>query len=369
VNPRRALVLGGFLGLAVVPAAGAYAPQVALVSPFTSARETPPFRTSAPGVETRFFGRLASTQAVTVTIDRSGRVTRVVDVDRILVARKSDYSFVVNGPIEDVRAAPGSESEPGLRTGSVVWQGFSPGRRLLAAAITLRTDAAMTALPLRIELAGSTLKFVNTTSASVRTNEAPTSAAQVARALDASRAALARDVPVSAAVVRALGPLQAVQIRGFAPLRVTGVAELPGGERRRISTAVGRRPSEVKLPDAPRSLAVMVTIPAPAAVLNAPGGGRWADLARSGRLHDGRALTRAANDRLLAAALAGQFREFLENPDPSGSTRTSYRYVLPEAAKAAVVRTEGGGSPWLAVSIAAAAAIALLGGIVFWAHS
>jgi hypothetical protein len=369
VNPLRALVLSGFLGLAVVPAAGAYAPQVALVSPFTSARETPPFRTSAPGVETRFFGRLASTQAVTVTIDRSGRVTRVVDVDRILVGRKGDYSFAVKGPIEDVRAAPGSESEPGLRTGTVVWQGFSPGRRLLAAAVTLKTDAAVRALPLRIELAGSTVKFVNTTSASAQTNEAPTLAAQIAEALDASRAALARDVPVSAPVVRALGPIRTVLIRGFAPLRVTGVAELPGGERRRISTAVGRRPSEVKLPDAPRSLALTVTIPAPATVLAAPGGGRWTDLVRSGRLHDGQALTRAANERLLAAALAGQFREFLENPDPSGPTRTSYRYVLPEAAKAAVVRTEGGGSPWLAVSIAVAAAVAVLGGIVVWAHS
>jgi hypothetical protein len=292
-----------------------------------------------------------------------------VDVDRILVGRKGDYSFAVNGPIEDVRAAPGSESAPGLRTGSVVWQGFSPGRRLLAADVTLQTNAAVTALPLRIELAGSTLKFVNTTSASAQTNEAPTPAAQVAQALDASRAALARDVPVSAAVVRALGPIQTVLIHGFAPLRVTGVAELPGGKRRRISTAVGRRPSEVKLPDAPRSLDLAVMIPAPAAVLSAPGGGRWADLVRSSRLHDGRALTRAANERLLAAALAGQFREFLENPDPSGSTRTSYRYVLPRAAKTIVVRAEGGGSPWLAVSIAIAAAIALLGGIVFWAHS
>jgi hypothetical protein len=369
VNPQRALALTGFLGLAVVPAAGGYAPQVALVSPFTPARETPPFRTSAPGVETRFFGRLASTQAVTVTIDRSGRVTRVVDVDRILVGRKGDYSFAVNGPIEDVRTAPGSESEPGLRTGTVVWQGFSPGHRLLAAAVTLKTDAAVRALPLRIELSGSTLRFVNTTSASAQTNDAATPAAQVARALDGSRAALARNVPVSAAVVRALGPIQTVLIRGFAPLRVTGVAELPGGKRKRIFAAVDRRPSEVKLPGAPRSLDLAVTIPAPAAVLAAPGGGRWADLARSGSLHDGRALTRAANERLLAAALAGQFREFLENPDPSGPTRTSYRYVLPEAAKAAVVRTEGGGSPWLAVSIAVVAALALVGGIVFWAHS
>jgi hypothetical protein len=340
-----------------------------LVSPFTSPRQTPPFRTSAPGVETRFFGRLVSTQAVTVTIERSGEVTRVVDVDRILVGRKGDYSFAVNGPIEDVQATRGSESEPGLRTGSVVWQGFSPGRRTLAAAITLRTGATATALPLRIELAGSTLKFVNTSSASAQTSEAPTSAAQVARALDASRAALAAGVPVSSAVVRALGPPRDVRVRAFAPLRVSGVAELDAGERRSISTAVGGKPVVVELPDAPRSLDLAVTIPAPAAVLAAPGGRAWADLARTGRLHDGRALTRAANERLLAAALAGQFRTFLENPDPSGSTRTSYRYVLPEATNAAVVRTQGDSSPWLAVSIAIAAAIALLGGIVFWAYA
>jgi hypothetical protein len=334
VTRARALVITGFLGLAIVPAARTYAPQVALVSPFTSPRATPPFRTSAPGVETRFFGRLVSTQAVIVTIDGSGDATRVVDVDRILVSRKGDYSFAINGPIDDVRAAPGSESEPGLRTSSVVWQGFSPGRRMLAAEITLRTEAL-----------------------------------QVARALDAARAALVAGVPVSAPVVRAFEPPRNVRIQAFTPLRVTGVAGLRTGGSSRISTAVGAKPVRVELPAAPRSLDLAVTVAAPATLLNAPGAGRWADLARSGRLHDGRALTRTANERLLAAALAGQFHEFVENPDPSGSTRTSYRYVLPDSTPAATIRTEGGGSPWLAISVAVAAAIGLLGGIVLWAHS
>jgi hypothetical protein len=363
------VALAGALGLGVVPAAAAAAPQVALVSAFTSPRATPPFRTAAPGVETRFFGRLASRQAVIVTIDRSGDVTRVVDVDRIVVSRKGDYSFAVNGPIEDVRAATGSESQPGLRTGAVVWQGFSPGRRVLAAEITLRPDITASALPLRIELAGSTIKFVNTASAAVQTNETPTAAGQVASALDASRAALARGVPVSAAVVKALGPARNVQIRGFAPLRVTGVADLGAAGRTRISTAVGRRPVLVNLPRAPRSLDLTVTVAAPATALAAPGGGRWADLARTGRLRSGRALTRAANERLLAAAIATQFRQFLANPDLSGSTETSYRYVLSRATAEAAVRTEDGSSPWLAISIAVAAAFALLGGIVLWAHS
>jgi hypothetical protein len=240
---------------------------------------------------------------------------------------------------------------------------------MLAAEITLRTGAAAAALPLRIELAGSTIKFVNTASATAQTTEAPTEALQVARALDAARAALVAGVPVSAPVVRAFEPPRNVRIQAFTPLRVTGVAGLRTGGSSRISTAVGAKPVRVELPAAPRSLDLAVTVAAPATLLNAPGAGRWADLARSNRLHDGRALTRTANERLLAAALAGQFHEFVENPDPSGSTRTSYRYVLPDSTPAATIRTEGGGSPWLAISVAVAAAIGLLGGIVLWAHS
>lgn len=65
---------------------------------------------------------------------------------------KGDYSLVITAPVEDVEPALGYGSTPGLRTGAVIWQGFSPGARTLAAVITLRRAAAAPALPLRIEI-------------------------------------------------------------------------------------------------------------------------------------------------------------------------------------------------------------------------
>jgi len=369
VTLRRTLAVAGVAGLALVPAAAARSPQIALVSAFTSARESPPLRTPASAVETRFFGPLRSSQTVTVTIDSTGRISRVVDVDRIVVPRKGDYSFAVNAPVEDVRGAQGTESEPGLRTGAVVWQGFAPTPRLLAAAITVRSARAVEALPLRIELDGRTLELVNTTTAAIKANEAPAAALQIARALDASYRAVAADTPVAAPVISALGPPRDVLIRGVVPVRVRGTVATAQGSKK-VDALVGRTPVRIELGGPPRKLALTVSTPNPEAVLRPPGRRRWVDLARSGRLGNGGAATRAANERLLAAALARQFRQFLPNPDVRGSTRTSYRYVLGAVpATPSGIEHAGGGFPWAAVSLAVAAALAVLGGVVFWAHS
>ena len=76
-------------------------------------------------------------------------------------------------------------------------------------------------------------------------------------------------------------------------------------------------------------------------------------------------------DRLLAAALDRQFQEFLANPDVSGVTRSSYRYLLAERPRPAAIKAAHGSGPGWAVTFAVALglAAALAGGLVFWAHS
>jgi uncharacterized protein YaiE (UPF0345 family) len=333
-------------------------------------RGTPPLRASAIPTETRFPGRLSTNQAVLVSIDRSGEPFRVLVVNRISISGKGDYSFVIAAPVEDVRVVAGSASEPGLRSGAVVWQGFSPGQRLLAAAITLRTAAAASALPLRVEIQGPKLRLVNTTSASATVVDAKVSAANLAGALDAARAALELGIPAPAQVVDAAGAVREAQTIARIPVHVRGVIRFSKGLPRTLEEIVGQRPVQIVGNGNVKTLELSVLLPQPVSLLRPPGAHRWVGLARTGRLAGGRKTTRLAESRLLAAALARQFQEFLANPDPNGVARTVYRYVLAERPEAVVVEPSGHSSEWpVAVAVAFGLIAAAVGGLVLWAHS
>jgi hypothetical protein len=81
-------------------------------------------------------------------------------------------------------------------------------------------------------------------------------------------------------------------------------------------------------------------------------------------------MTRLAVNRLLGAALAVQFQELLANPDGSGGSRTSYRYVLTPGRQAVAAADTSGGRDWIApLAIGLGFAAAAVGGLVLWAHS
>jgi hypothetical protein len=111
-------------------------------------------------------------------------------------------------------------------------------------------------------------------------------------------------------------------------------------------------------------------VPQPASLLRPPGAHSWLDLARSGRLAGGRKGTRLAASRLLAAALALQFQEFLANPDMNGVTRTAYRYLVGERPQAAAVETSHRSPGWpVTVAVVLGLLAAAVGALVLWAHS
>jgi hypothetical protein len=307
---------------------------------------------------------------VRVSVGSSGKPFRIVVVDRIAIAAKGDYSFVIPAPVEDVRAVAGSDSEPGLRSGSVVWQGFSPGGRRLSAAVTLHAAAAAVDLPLRVEIDGSQLRLVNTTSASATVMDANVSAVDIARALDAARAAVELGIPTSAQLVNAVGAVREARTTDRVPLRVRGTIRFSDGAPRKLEDVVGQSPIEIVGNGRLKALELSVSVPEPASLLRPPGADRWLDLARSGRLPTGRKATRLAASRLLTAALALQFQEFLANPDMNGAARSSYRYLLAERRQAAPVDASGRNFGWpAAVAIALGLIGAAVGALVLWAHS
>jgi hypothetical protein len=372
IGIRRAALVAAACALTTAAGAAAQAPGriVALPSPFSPLRPTPPLPGAGTVTETRFPGRLFASQAVRVSVDGSGTPFRVVDVDRILIARKGDYSFVVAGPVENVRPVPGSNAQPGLRTGAVVWQGFSPSRRALAAEITLGARAAASALPLRVEVGQSVFQLTNTTSATAKAVDVRLPTLGVARILDAAREELATGTAAPAPILSAAEPVRNVPVTAYVPLRVRGSVRFSGGRSRRIAAVVGRRPFRVHGPGELKALDLSVSVPKPAAVLQPPGARTWVGAARSGRLPSGRTLTRLAVNRLLGTALAVQFQELLANPDGSGGSRTSYRYVLTPRRQTVAAADTSGGRDWIApLAIGLGLAAAAVCGLVLWAHS
>ena len=118
--------------------------EVVLPGPVPYPTVSPPlvgYGPAPPGF-TRYVFHITSDQRVRVGVDEEGRPTAVRVRERLGVSGRGDYQFAITGPISDVRRAPGSESEPGLRVNQVLWAGFSPGRKVLAADVTLRPRAA-----------------------------------------------------------------------------------------------------------------------------------------------------------------------------------------------------------------------------------
>jgi hypothetical protein len=241
---------------------------------------------------------------------------------------------------------------------------------VLAAAITLTTKAAASALPLRIEVEPAGLRLVNTTSVTARTVDSPVRALEIAGALDGARAALTAGTPAPAAIVDSIGPVRRVDVAVQVPLRVRGTIRFDGQPPRSFVSVVGGSAVEISGAGAVRALKLSVAVPDPASIVRPPGARRWLDLVRSGRLTTGRAATRLAVNRLLTAALAGQYRQFLANPDAHGVTTTSYRYEVALTARPPAAEKTADGRRWpVTVGIAVGLIAAAIAALVFWAHS
>lgn len=381
---RRPVLTGAVLGglvLAGVASAAQPSQQVVLPGPVPYPTVNPPVTGNAALPRSYLARRLGidGAQRVLVGVDPLGRPVRIHVRQRLTVSGKGDYQFAIGGPITDVRAAPGSQSEPGLRVDQVLWAGFSPGRKLLAADVTVRAAPVARFLPVRLRVrrggARVVLTVVNATSASSTAYTGVARAADLATLLDSTRAASLSGSRLKPAFATFTGPVRVRKELAEAPLRVEGELSLPGRARVSFARTLGDgRPLgfQVEVRGSGTPHVRLRVAPAPVTrLLTPPGAATWTAAIRRRPLPSAVLLRRlfAARMRLVRA---DQYQSFLANPDTDGRSRAVYVYETVKAAapRAAPVVDEGGGSNVLLILLAVAGSLVLAaGGLVVWAHN
>lgn len=341
---RRLLLVAAAV---LVPTAGAHAATryVSLPSPVAPLSASPPLGSGATSLSERIRHRVAATTRVEALVDSNGIPFSVVAMQRLDVRVQGDYFFTIGAPLLDVEAAPGSESTPGLRATSIVWAGFDPGRRVLAARATLDPAAASSSLPLKIEVAHGRTTLVNVTGVDIASYTAEATRAPLLAFLARLRSDLDAGRPPLAGAASATTRPVPRHVHVVVPLLVHGTI----GGRAVQATLTGRLA-------VPTTGAVHLTVEPDARA-------QYGDVSRL----SGRALLDLATRASLQAARARQYETFLGNPDPVGSNRTTYVYrsaPRPSPPAAAPGRAHHGRSwastlVWLAV-LAVGALVALV---------
>ncbi len=359
-------------------------------------------------------GPVVNEERVSVLVDGTGEPARVELEQRLLLTGTGDYSVRERGPARSSLAL-GDEPPPVTKLGAVVWQGFSPGRRELAARLVLDPALEAPRLPLALTVTydgqplgpggtvpGAGTVLVRLTNATSQPATLPTAAdapaAELATALDRARAAangplgarlptagrgLPASVPTSGdgraagttgVALRIAGGLRLTAPSGGSPGTVTGPATtpVPGG-----ADVSGTLP-----PGATAELRVDVTGPAvleldlsaaPALdprTLAPPGGAAsWRAWAAS---RPDAAARRTALDLLVATAATGaratSYSPYLGADLPgSGTTTFRYAFAQPSAVRRPAPPLEPRPGPLAAT--AAGLLLLLAGGAAVWRRS
>ncbi|MDX6475554.1 MAG: hypothetical protein QOH95_1065 [Gaiellaceae bacterium] len=324
---------------------------VALPSPLAQLSPAPPLAGGATASSEGFRHHVDAATLVDVSLDPDGSPFAVRATQRLDVGVKGDYFFTIGAPVLDVVAAPGSAGTPGLRSASILWAGFNPGRRKLIGRATLDPAVAAPSLPLRIEAAAGRVTLVNATAVTADSFTADALAPPLRRYLaQLDREAALGAPPTSGGVFVTSKPVQ-TSVRVVVPLRVTGTV----GARRVNELLLGR--SSFAPSGAVR---LRVTAENPARLLGDPVAGL-----------SGRRLLERVTRAALTLARVRQYRTFLGNPDPAGPSRTTYVYRTasrPAPPPVAIARVDR--RNWtLTLAIAAGLVLAAAAALVAWSRS
>jgi hypothetical protein len=326
-------------------------------------------------------------------VDSQGRVVSVRALQRLHLTGTGDYLIVVSAPVLDVRAAPGSESEPGQRRGQILWSGFSSRRRLLAANAKLQPAPVRPYLPLRVEARRDgdryELILTNTTATSEVAFQGAGNPTELAALLDRTRRdSLAR---------RRLRPAY-VTIRGLisqrsrkpaiaAPLSVEGELHFPSAPSAATGATVDGRTVRFEFvlgDEQPLTRRIEVTGGGEPRLrlrarpdnivrgLTPPGGAATWSAAVARRPLSADSLLERLIDTRMELVRSDQFQGFLANPDPLGRDRTVYVYTTAAASQRAAGSSSGGsgGNGALMALFAVGGAVLAAGAaLVAWAHS
>ena len=391
---RRTLLAAAVVAMAAPASAAGSVQQVLLPGPTPYPTPSPPLLVNgaSPTRPLAFTIHAGAVERVRVGVAPDGRVVSVGVRHRLLLTGKGDYLIVIGAPVEDVRAGAGSQSQPGLRQGQILWSGFSPGRKLLVSDARLDPAPSAPFLPLRLRAtrAGEhySLTATNATRVSEVAYEGSAVAAQLAKLLDQTRAqSLARERLSSAyATIDGLVRKRPEPAQVAAPLRVDGELQFSsppssvrGGTLRGRTVAF----SGVLGDASPLSLRVEVEgggtphlrlVARPTRLVRAltpPRGGTWA-AAVARRPIPARALLRTLIDTRMQLVRSDQYQAFMTNPDPQGTNRTTYVYesaAAPAAQAAPASGHDSGGSTLVTALAILGAALGVGAALVLWAHS
>lgn len=328
--------------------------------PLTTQVALPPTR-MPPGVQ------VTNEQEVLVDVTSDGRVVRVRVRQRLTLSGVGDYFFQVPAPVRDVRALPESQAEPGLRRGAVLWQGFSPGERVLAAELELDPRIAARALPLAVRRESRRLVLRNTTRVQGVAFAASARRGVLVPVLRAIRERAARGEAVGQPSVVVDGPTTGRHLAVEAPLAVRGRARADGGAVRNFRLLLGG--------PAPATAAVAIPAGAAFALVVTPER-RLPELERIPADATGGELLQLAQGALLRLARVHQYDTFVAPTAGEGFSPTEaeasavyrYRTVAATAALAVPDEQDDGAGPGLVVLLAGGSLLLLGGCLVAWAH-
>jgi hypothetical protein len=201
-------------------------------------------------------GRVNDREDVRVELGPTGAPATVTDTQQLMIRGAGNYIIRELGPAREA-VGLGDTVPPVLELGTVVWQGFSPGRRDLSARLTLDPGIEAARLPLSVRLdftdrAGRTrplgpgaqapaagtvaVTLTNNTTSTRVIRSGRASLRPLARALEALRRAGEHPRPavpptggngLPASLPGATTGSLSVQVTS--PLRVTGTITAPGG--------------------------------------------------------------------------------------------------------------------------------------------
>ena len=376
------------------------------------------------GIETQLpTGGVEDLERVDVGLDTDGSISRVVVSQRLILSGLGDFQFRVPGPARDVRGLPGSATDPGLRKGSVLWQGFSSGREVLAAEVDLMPNLERDRLPLEFDLDMSAggrrlepgkkvtgplqlkLRVSNSSEFPLQVESADADPTTLAPILDRVRTVLAdgeRPVPnrqgvpkkvpiegrsrletrevgvpfvIRGRLVFPSGQLRNVRASGAKPKMQDGTIVVPfrrflAGGASHWQLSVSGIAYDLGLPEL--EVRAEASLPSPEA-LEPPTDTTWEEAVNARPSDfDGREMLLQLMETLWEVARIRQFDAYLGNPDPSGESESTYLFRLsPRVAPPPAVAPPPPPRPGpIGIAAFGLAVLALLTGLgVLWSRS
>jgi hypothetical protein len=399
VAGRRLLFVFGaaFLVAVGAPAAAAQFPVASLPWPPTVLPQTPPLAPPTSGVlplSAQFLGQLANRERVVVGLEDDGTPHSVRVLQTIVVRRLGNYVFAVPAPVRSVEPGPGTESQPGQRQNQILWQGFSPGHRLLAAWADLRPPESAGSLPLRVrmktEVAGSplapgekrsgdlrvTLTAENATAVNAESFTAEPDRVDLALVLGRIRSAIRRNVFAEGLNIRLRSHSTPVEVRVAAPLRLDGTLTFAPGTAQ-LRGALGGVVRVSGLLDGLQRPQLQLVLRGRALNASAP---KLELHVTTADIPDPVTSSQDPRTRLagtisleLAYARKRQYDMFLASPDRTGPSSTAYFYRTTAAVRPATPTAGSSGGKgdhtlgWIVLGLVLAAGVPAAA--VIWAHS